>query len=160
MMSMAGCGSGTSSRHQSSEPDEEEIDPMDAMKYKSEEIVNRFASEQGCSVEGADKLFEQVKMFLIVCAVKKGPFAPSVVMDEMWHMFVLHMKHYEEFCNMMGVMVYHIPTEPHLRPGLIRPAEELLEEATKLFGRKIDKVLWPSPSEENTVSGDHSTGEE
>lgn len=160
MMSMSSCGGGyRSTRSPESDDDEEgeEINPMEGMGYESEGVVNRFARVHSCSIEGSKILFEQTKMFLVTCATAKKPFAPSVVIDEMWHIFVLHMKEYEEFSDKMGVMVYHVPTEPHLRPGLIRPTSELLEEARKLFGKKIDKDLWPDPDEKRSASDLHGS---
>lgn len=114
-----------------------------AMKYQNEDIVRRFAEDYPVTVKQAQHLFEQTKMFLIVCSVSDIPFSPSKILDEMWHYFVLHTKDYRYFCEThIGFFLDHVPTEPHNRP---QTTQAMIELATKIFGDAIDLAIWPKP---------------
>lgn len=75
------------------------------------EVVQRFAFKRKTSLSEANYLFEQLEQFLDTAS---GSVArPSVNIDEAWHEFVLHTKHYADYCiTRYGHFIHHVPTSP------------------------------------------------
>jgi hypothetical protein len=86
-----------------------------ALAYQNEDIVQRFLSEWSIAPEDARILFDDVKRFLFLVEQPDGRHStihgPLVVLDEMWHNFVLFTKPYTEYCvSLYGHYIHHVPT--------------------------------------------------
>jgi hypothetical protein len=90
----------------------------DVLAYTHSDVVFRFAKTYGISREASADIFEQVKKFLWLAnhrrlaGFDKGLAIdmPIVVIDEMWHNFVLFTKEYTEFCTrFFGHYLHHAP---------------------------------------------------
>jgi hypothetical protein len=106
--------------------------------YKNPEVVSKFRSQFSVSEEHALELFQDMKRWLWLCAcsaaVPRAPamrvFDPIVMMDEMWHTFILFTKDYEKFClRFFGYYIHHAPSAPMekhartARPGNAKAAQ-------------------------------------
>lgn len=91
----------------------------EVLQYSNRDVVFRFKKTYGISWEAAEDIFEQVKKFLWlahqrrIAGLEQGLSIdiPIVVIDEMWHNFVLFTKEYTAFCkDFFGYYVHHAPT--------------------------------------------------
>lgn len=90
--------------------------------------------------------FQELKKFLIVCAVSDKPISPSHAMDELWHDFILFTKDYSDFCiGYFGKMIHHYPevnTTPEQRISANNRFNESKAEAIRIMKGDIDIQLW------------------
>ena len=91
----------------------------EVLQYSNRDVVYRFKKTYGITWEASEDIFEQVKKFLWLAHHRRlaGLDAglsidiPIVVIDEMWHNFVLFTKEYTAFCkDFFGYYVHHAPT--------------------------------------------------
>jgi hypothetical protein len=95
-------------------PDLEKI-----LEYKNEDIIHRFMKEFSLSEIESEDIFTETKKWLYACTVGKSKQnSPRLliddsllIIDEMWHNFILHTTLYFDFCNEhFGYYVHHQPT--------------------------------------------------
>lgn len=88
------------------------------LAYQQDDVVYRFQKTYGVSHAEAEDIFTQVKKWLWLAnfrhlqGLKKGLDIdhPLVVIDEMWHNFVLFTKEYTAFCqHYFGYYLHHAP---------------------------------------------------
>lgn len=99
----------------------------EVLAYGNSDIVYRFQKTYGVTREQSEDIFNQVKKWLWLSHQRRlagreaGLFIdpPLVVIDEMWHNFVLFTKEYFEFCiGYFGYYIHHAPaTEAEDREG-------------------------------------------
>jgi len=112
----------------------------DVLAYSNRDVVYRFKKAYSLSWEEAEDIFEQVKKWLWLAnhrrrsGIDKGLSIDLslVVIDEMWHNFVLFTKEYTQFCmQYFGYYLHHGPaTEAEEREH--RERLETLERADRV----------------------------
>jgi len=81
------------------------------LSYKNEDIISRFVDLFCIDEPEAEDIFNETKKFLYVCQVP-GFFIPDelLIIDEMWHNFILFTKEYQKFCKEhFGFFFHHLP---------------------------------------------------
>ena len=91
--------------------------------YRNQEIVDTFLALYDVTEEQAEELFVETLKWLWLCAstrgdLKSGRKAPKprvdndlLMLDEMWHLFILYSNHYFHFCaDFFGFYIHHKPT--------------------------------------------------
>lgn len=90
----------------------------DVLAYTHSDVVHRFQKTYGLEYAQAEDIFVQVKKWLWLshqrrlAGIKEGLSIdiPIVVLDEMWHNFVLFTKEYTAFCmDFFGYYLHHAP---------------------------------------------------
>lgn len=81
------------------------------LAYRNAAVIERFAFDKMISYDEAEEVFVGLMQYVIACTFTAGYKTPSMIIDEMWHTFVLHMKDYERFCEeqLGGRVLYHDP---------------------------------------------------
>ena len=91
----------------------------EVLQYECADVVYRFHKTYGIPREAAADIFVQVKKWLWLAHQRRlagletglSIDIPIVVIDEMWHNFVLFTKEYTAFCkHFFGYYVHHAPT--------------------------------------------------
>jgi hypothetical protein len=91
----------------------------DVLAYQNRDVVYRFRKTYGITHEESADIFEQVKKWMWLAHHRRlagletglSIDMPIVVIDEMWHNFVLFTKEYTAFCkDFFGYYVHHAPT--------------------------------------------------
>lgn len=102
------------SRRQASAP---VVQPLTrVVAYKNCEVVRRFREQFPVSEREAQEIFRETKKWLWLLSVASPPGRlavtdPILVLDEMWHAFLMYTKDYEEFCQRyFGRVLHHAPT--------------------------------------------------
>lgn len=91
--------------------------------YKNDKTIRRFLRMYDVSLKEAQDIFKETLKYLYLCAYtenKRKEYAnlPSLaitfqilVIDEMWHAFILNTRDYQEFCNTyFSEFVHHPPS--------------------------------------------------
>ncbi|MEO1517273.1 MAG: hypothetical protein AAFV95_19765 [Bacteroidota bacterium] len=94
----------------------------EVLQYQSRDVLHRFGFYHPQWKEQAAMFFDDLKRFLWLYATveeqrKTDPEAPDVlisgymlILDEIWHCFILYTEHYQQFCeDYLGRFVHHPP---------------------------------------------------
>lgn len=100
---------------------------------------------------------DQMAGFLAACAVTTEPLAPSEIVDEFWHVFIVRTLPYAEFCNQIaGRFIHHVPDDEAPVPQGGGQAARAARgnavrartiEAIAAVGREVDLAFWPELSD-------------
>jgi hypothetical protein len=113
--------------------------PMPAAKSLNR-VVDRVARRRSFSSDESDRAGSELVKFLYLCAESDLPLAPSEVIDDLWHEFILHTQEYAEFCQTtLGAFVHHVPSSTPDPSSYNRT----LERINVRFGM-VDERFWPS----------------
>ncbi len=95
----------------------------EVLAYKNKNVNHRFCQIRPDAKEEVDLIFDDLKRFLWLVATleerkQQGEKTPDIsfsismiIMDDMWHAFILWTKQYNDFCqNYLGNFIHH-PTE-------------------------------------------------
>ncbi len=121
----------------------------DVMAYHNPRVLKRYMLDHDVNESEAQRRFEGLKQFLIVCASTPGYKVTSDAIDSMWHTFLLFTKDYREFCTRyLGKFINHEPFE------VPSPESYLMtrERAKQMFG-DLDQGLWPVDAKLSCSSG-------
>ena len=90
-----------------------------ALNYKNDDVISRFNKIFNISEQQSLLLFEETKKWLWLCYKTMEPTSKTsdlidysmLMIDEMWHNFILFTKDYEEYCiDKFGFYLHHKPT--------------------------------------------------
>lgn len=86
------------------------------MQYQNSDVISKFLDEWRVTKEEAQDVFNETKKFLFVAAMAQQQClnlqidAPILIIDKMWHTFILFTEEYSEFCHQnFGAMIHHMP---------------------------------------------------
>lgn len=94
------------------------------LAYKNDDVIHKFLSLYKIPYAEAEDIFQETKRWLWMCAKlssarqAKGPEKvpqaaidrAMIVIDEMWHTFILFTPDYTGFClNHFGFYIHHLP---------------------------------------------------
>lgn len=91
----------------------------DALNYNNEDVIFRFTKIYDITEEQSSQIFNETKKWLWLCYKTSDPQLKTRVLidysmlmiDEMWHNFILFSKDYENYClDKFGFFIYHQPT--------------------------------------------------
>lgn len=112
---------------------------------------HRLARENGWTLDFAQQVIEEYKIFAFLAIVVGHPVTPSEQVDQAWHLHLIYTRSYwEEFCpQVLGKPLHHGPTAG----GTDEQAkhynwyEKTLSSYVKWFGMAPPVKIWP-PSEQ------------
>lgn len=82
------------------------------IQYRNEDVLSRFTDLFDVTEAEAEDIFTETKKFLFICR-QPGVFIPDelLIVDEMWHNFILFTKEYQNFCtHYFGGYLHHTPS--------------------------------------------------
>ena len=82
------------------------------LAYENPHVLEKFREHYKLPAREAKSLFRDMLMFLWLSSEKPVLiFNGLILVDEMWHHFILHTEDYERFClGHFGKMIHHRPT--------------------------------------------------
>src|SRR5688500_20295120 len=69
-----------------------------ALSYRNGDVLNKFRDQYDVTEAEAEDIFTQVKKYLWLCGQIRFAIPPLLIVDEMWHTFVLFTRQYQEYC--------------------------------------------------------------
>lgn len=114
------------------------------------DFSRRLAREQAWSLAHTRKAIEEYRRYCFLSCVSPTPLTPSVAVDEVWHLHLIHSRDYwERFCGeTLGRTLHHAPT----RGGageVLRHREQYAQTLAlyeEYFG-PASHQLWPTTAE-------------
>lgn len=123
-----------------------------ALSYQNDKIIKRFIKHHPyIPVEDASLIFEECKKWLYLCHIsderKIAPFiSPELVLiDEMWHNFILFTKEYSEYClESFGYYMHHAPNVSEEATDMPRYENQLKQQMEFIFDEFGNEtlILW------------------
>lgn len=106
-----------------------------------EDIIDGFVSRYNVSIEEAEEILDETKKWLWLASQTQNDDVtglvmdkPLMIIDEMWHNFILYTKHYQKFClERLNKFIHHIPT-----PSWAKKDMEILSSDN--INSEIDKI--------------------
>lgn len=103
----------------------EKSDLQTLLKFKDEDVILSFANKYGLEIDESTILFEDVLRFLWLSnragydgipPEVSSIDEPLIMIDEMWHNFILHTVSYTKFCmRYFGRYVHHNPNSAKIK---------------------------------------------
>ncbi len=98
-----------------------------------EKIKRRWTGTLRMSEETSLECFEELKRFLITKALHPElRLAPSGLVDEAWHMFIIFTEDYFAFCDLVGEYIHHRPLTERQLEG-VTPCHEVSRLVKSVF---------------------------
>jgi hypothetical protein len=102
------------------------------LRYRNEEVLHKFLANFPVGRSEAEQIFADMLMWLWIsnCATQNGGPRLSIedsmlVVDEMWHTFILSTEDYESFCKEnFGKVLHHVPIKASEKMSLYTQAME------------------------------------
>ena len=101
----------------------------EAIGYQNEEVIYGFINIYDISFEEANDIFIETKKWLWLCAQPEAETVSMVeaflIIDEMWHIFILFTPEYNQYClNYFDKYLHHLPTTQREKDERKRLEEE------------------------------------
>ena len=89
--------------------------------------------------QNVESLKQEYINYMFLASVSDKTLAvPSKVVDDIWHAHLLHNKSYEEFCALLGKMIYHNPTSDETTPEQkAQTMQNLIDSSYQFFGGNV-----------------------
>ena len=115
--------------------------PSTPPSYSNEAVIGRIEREEGVDRDTARAWFDEMLVFLDMCAASDQVLSPSKDVDKAWHAFLLHTRDYESYCRQrFGRTIHHQPGAPD--PDAYRRA---IHRRREYEGRSsYDPLIWPA----------------
>ena len=113
--------------------------------YSNDAVLERLEREEKLDRETARAWFDEALIFLDLCSRSRRTLSPSAGVDKAWHVFLLHTRDYEAYCqDRFGRLIHHQPNPPD--PFAYRRAYAARQ---RYAGGAVtpDPLLWPAPPE-------------
>ncbi|MBV7314959.1 hypothetical protein [Shewanella sp. NIFS-20-20] len=121
----------------------------EVMAYRNSAVESRFVKVYGVSDHEAHTIFASTKKWLWLCYLRRQLNiesgltidTPLVVIDEMWHNFILFSDDYFHFCKKyFGHYIHHMPTTKQMAESQLA----LMENKTpqQITQELMDKKRW------------------
>jgi hypothetical protein len=114
-----------------------------ALSYENDEVVRRFTTLYDISFDEANDIFLETKKWLWLASQPKShPITiidPLLIIDEMWHNFILFTPEYTRYClDCYGRYIHHAPTTQSEKDSWKR---ELEEDAIRAREEQMQKLI-------------------
>jgi hypothetical protein len=120
-----------------------------AESHPMDRVVARYIRNECVDPDLAVIHARELKRFLALCAIYRGPIGMRGPVDELWHTFLMFTEDYQSFCDRIaGTFIHHVPhddetTQEDRRTGALRFNSAYLA----CFGCEPDASIWPKLSE-------------
>ncbi len=113
------------------------------LQYSNEDVLSRFTDLFEVTEAEATDIFTETKKFLYICR-QPGVFIPDelLIVDEMWHNFILFTKEYQDFCALyFGGYLHHIPATKAEKSKQREQVATDIDTAKKAFNEKLARFM-------------------
>jgi len=132
-------------------------------------LAGRLEQEHGHQQDKACRIVDETVRFLTLCATYPDTaFAPSLLVDQGWHAFILYTRDYAEFCDRIaGRFLHHQPMDGAAageQPPTTRDTVEFMQRAgigynAAMWDPAVGRTSW-APSADQQGAERESIGED
>lgn len=118
----------------------------DILSYRNKDVIESFAATYSVSQEVAEEIFQEMLRFLWLCEAYEEKCLkvidnPILVIDKMWHTFILFTRDYRDFClRYFGHFLHHVPTTE--REKRLEKQQRSPERYTERIEEKRTRYNW------------------
>jgi hypothetical protein len=116
----------------------------DILSYKNENVISRFLDMFTVTEEEADDIFCETKKFIYLCSMDKDAFISEdmLIIDEMWHNFILFTPDYKHFCDTyFNRFIHHVPSPKKEKETYATALIRFPEETKQQMLDKIEHMM-------------------
>jgi hypothetical protein len=73
----------------------------------------RLANENFWTKDFTDQAILEYKKFMYLAATSEFMVSPSEIIDNVWHQHLIFTQSYQDFCNILGKQIQHVPSTHH-----------------------------------------------
>lgn len=113
------------------------------LAYRNEDVISRFTDQFSVDEAEAEDIFTETRKFLYLVQ-QPGIFIPDelLIIDEMWHNFILFTKEYQAFCQRcFGRYLHHLPASRAEKTEQRRIAVEDPAGSKERFNARLGHVI-------------------
>ncbi len=103
------------------------------------------SQKYGWDLVYARTAIKEYKKFLFLALTSEVAVTPSLDIDEVWHVHILHTRGYRSFCNLIGRNLDHDPGMPNARGDFQGQYRATLRYYSKVFQCPAPGSIWPVP---------------
>jgi hypothetical protein len=110
--------------------------------YRNGSVIQRLMDDHGVDRGTATLWFDEMLVFLDLCAGSKKTLSPPKEVDAAWHAFILHTRDYEAYCKeRFGRVIHHQPTAAADPSAYLRA----YESRRAYRWHDPNPIVWPVP---------------
>jgi hypothetical protein len=116
---------------------------QELLQYSNPDIISRFTDLFDVPEQEAEDIFNETKKFLYISRIP-GVFIPDelLIVDEMWHNFILFTKEYQHFCQFyFDNYLHHTPSTKAAKQLHREHIATDLAAARKAFNDKLAVLM-------------------
>jgi len=123
----------------------DELEGIETLACEDEQrIIECFVDRYDVTLEEATEIFKETKKWLWLAAQNEDESMfidrPLLILDEMWHTFILHTRQYYNFCiNNFKKLVHHNPTPPSEKKVLEKELKDNPSEVISKHQQRVEK---------------------
>lgn len=112
------------------------------MNYQNNDVLKRYMKDHEATQEEAEEAWKAWKQFAVTSYFLKGRKTTSQMVDNIWHIFILHTRQYAQFCEEYwgGHFLHHEPSADEESPNFYFATRDF---ATRIFS-ELNEDIWPS----------------
>lgn len=129
---------------------------VEVLEYKNLQVLNKFRTVYDLSLTEAEEVFMETKKWLWLCALRNESIVQvdgkcpetlvihhsMAIIDEFWHVFILHTKDYATFCDtFLGQVIHHSPGYADFIPLTEKQTQEQLEYVLNNLGQETLQTI-------------------
>jgi len=137
------------------------MDKEKILAYKNDFVVNAFLRNYDLPKKEAEDIFQETVKWLYLCSIESssnrgfnlGIFGGTIIIDEMWHTFILCTKDYFDFCfRYFDKYIHHQPlvSDPSEQDLSIEEKKEKNDKTMKEF-KKVMSYVYDHLGEQTTI---------
>jgi len=100
-------------------------------------FITRLADENKWTKNFTEKAILEYKKFMFLAAASDTMVSPSEIVDIVWHQHLIFTESYNEFCNLLGKKIQHIPSTHN--KAEFEKFKNAKDNTTKLYEQKFGK---------------------
>ncbi|UOQ70194.1 hypothetical protein [Hymenobacter cellulosilyticus] len=113
------------------------------LAYQNEDVISRFTDLLAVEEEEARDIFQETKKFLYLSQLTPA-FIPDdlLILDEMWHNFILFTREYQDFCQAhFQKYLHHLPATKQEKAEQARLREQDPEQNKQRYLDRMEGLL-------------------
>ena len=115
------------------------------LTYQNSNVISRFTDKYALDEKEAKSIFTETKKFLYLsyCEKEKAViYDDMLIVDEMWHNFILFTKDYHAFCiKFFGKYLHHLPASKEAKQKHLKRSESQPEKVKQEYLSKMESLM-------------------
>lgn len=115
------------------------------MAYQNPNVISRFKDKYALEEKEIESIFEETKKFLYLSYCEKGKaiiYDDMLIVDEMWHNFILFTKDYHAFCiKFFGKYLHHLPASKEAKLKHLKRSEAQPEKVKQEYLSNMETLM-------------------